>query len=78
MVILVDMIRQDFKPNYVRAARMPPGVGPGDPGGGGDDLVASNGLMGPNAVASLVSGMERDDRRENSEKKKAMFRKTMQ
>ena len=77
LVILVDMIRQDFKPNYVRAARMPPGVGPGDPGGG-DDLVASNGLIGPNAVASLVSGMERDDRRENSEKKKAMFRNKVQ
>ena len=78
LVILVDMIRQDFKPNYVRAARMPPGVGPGDPGGGGDDLVGSNGLIGPNAVASLVSGMEREDRRENAEKKKAMFRNKVQ
>ena len=57
---------------------MAPGVGPGDPGGGGDDLVGSNGLIGPNAVASLVSGMEREDRRENAEKKKAMFRNKVQ
>ena len=48
---------------------------PGDPCGGGGE---ENGVMGPNAVASLLNGMERDDRRENAEKKKAMFRNKVQ
>ena len=65
------MIRQDFRPNFARAARLPPG----DPGGGVNE---ENGVMGPNAVVAFVNGMERDDRRENSEKKKAMFRNKVQ
>ena len=71
LIILVDMIRQDFRPNFARAARLPPG----DPGGG---VNKENGVMGPNAVVAFVNGMERDDRRENSEKKKAMFRNKVQ
>lgn len=72
------MIRQNFRPDYLRAVRRPPGsagAGPGDPGGGGGE---EDGVIGPNAVASLVNGMERDDRRENVEKKKAMFRNKVQ
>ena len=56
------MIRQNFRPDYLRAARRPPGsagAGPGDPGGGGGE---EDRVMGPNAVASLVNGMELDDR----------------
>ena len=50
------MIRQDFRPNYARASRT--GVGPGKVGEGRDE---SNGVMGPNAVAAFVNGMERND-----------------
>ena len=77
----MDMIRQDFRPNYVRAVRTPPGsVGgaPRDPGGGGGGGVGENGVIGNNALHVLVNELERDDRRENADKKKALFRNKVQ
>ena len=69
------MIRQDFRPNYIRAVRTPPGsVGgaPGDPGGGGGGGVGENRVIGNNALHVLVNELERDYRRENADKKRKL------